>query len=383
MNQTDGPSAPATLSDRVQSLRLPERGGTAGASKLPWVLCMLLLGSTFVFGYQAFRKPREDPAASDKGPPKTDKKEAGSGDIVLQAKGYIIPAHTILVAPQVNGKVEKLFIEEGQRVKKGELLARLEDIEFDSKYRRAVAKVESAKQSLELARRSYPEEKTRARNDLKEAEADLARTQDQLDRAERLDAITISREDLIKLRNERAMLKAKSERRKQDVELADLGKYRVTTAEAELQAAEAELIEAKWRLDNCKVLAPVDGTILTKDAEENNLVNPVAFNVAARVCSMADLADLEVDLSIQERDISSIVVGQKATILPEAFQNNPKFLRLHPNGYEGTVSRLMPTADRAKGAIPVRVKVTVSREEEGVYLKPDMGVIVSFKKVEK
>ena len=38
----------------------------------------------------------------------------------------------------------------------------------------------------------------------------------------------------------------------------------------------------------------------------------------------------------------------------------------------------MPTADRAKGAIPVRVKVTVPADEEGVYLKPEMGAIVSF-----
>src|SRR5207302_7101260 len=163
----------ASLSDRVQSLRLPERGGTASATKLPWILCMLLLGSTFVFGYQAFRKPPDDSAGTAKGPPKTDKKEAGSGDIVLQAKGYIIPAHTILVAPQVNGKVEKLWIEEGQRVKKGQLLAELEDIEFSAKYKHAVAKLESAKQSLELARLSLPEEKKRARNDLKESEADL------------------------------------------------------------------------------------------------------------------------------------------------------------------------------------------------------------------
>src|SRR5207302_8322821 len=182
-------------------------------------------------------------------------------------------------------------------------------------------------------------------NDLKESEADLARTQDQLDRAERLDAVTLSREDVIKLRNEKVMLKARAERRKQDIELADLGRYRISTAEAELQAAEADLVEAKWRLDNCKVTAPVDGTILTKDAEENNLVNPVAFNLAARLCSMADLSDLEVDLSIQERDIANIAVGQKCAVMPEAFQQNKAFLAKHAQGYDGEVSRLMPIAD--------------------------------------
>ena len=51
--------------------------------------------------------------------------------------------------------------------------------------------------------------------------------------------------------------------------------------------------------------------------------------------------------------------------------------------YAGVVSHLMPIADRSKGAIPVRVKLTVPREEEGVYLKPEMGAIVSFYGAEK
>jgi hypothetical protein len=87
---------------------------------------------------------------------------------------------------------------------------------------------------------------------------------------------------------------------------------------------------------------------------------------------MADLSDLEVDLSIQERDIAGVFKGQKCRVVAEAFRDRKP--------YPGFVSRLMPTADRAKGAIPVRVKLRVPREEEGVYLKPDMSVIVSFLK---
>ena len=66
-----------------------------------------------------------------------------------------------------------------------------------------------------------------------------------------------------------------------------------------------------------------------------------------------------------------------------AFLKDETFLNKHKGGYKGKVSRLMPIADRAKGAIPVRVKLNpgeIPPEEEGTYLKPDMGVIVSFKK---
>jgi multidrug resistance efflux pump len=84
---------------------------------------------------------------------------------------------------------------------------------------------------------------------------------------------------------------------------------------------------------------------------------------------MADLSDLEVDLSIQERDIARVFVGQACQVRAEAYPDRT---------YRGVVSRLMPIADRAKGAIPVRVKLTVPAEEEGVYLKPEMGAVVTF-----
>jgi len=386
MTQPESPpnnvAPPNTLGDRVRSLRLPDRGGSGSSGKLPWVLCLLLLGSTLAFGYQALRKPH-DATAEAKGPPKVQDKVADSGDVVLQAKGYIIPAHQIQVNPQVGGRVEGLHIEEGMRVQQGQILAQLEVTEYEAKWKRAVAKLESARQSHELARKSYPEEVERAKHDLEEARADHARIKDQLDRGERLDALSQSREDLNRMRNETAMMLAKVKRKERDLELALVGKLRVSTAEAEMEAARAEVEEARWRLDNCTVLAPVSGTILTKDAEENNLVNAAAFNVTAKICQIADLSDLEVDLNIQERDIASVVVGQECLVMPEAFEKNKRFLALHPKGYPATVSRLMPIADRAKGAIPVRVKVPVPRDEEGVYLKPDMGVIVSFKKVER
>ena len=140
-------------------------------------------------------------------------------------------------------------------------------------------------------------------------------------------------------------------------------------AKAEVKQAQADLSKAAWRLDNCTIRSPISGTILKKNAEEGNIVNPIAFNGSFSVCEMADLADLEVDLTIQERDISKVFQGQRCKVRANAYQDRV---------YEGYVSRLMPIADRAKGAVPVRVKVSVPTEEEGVYLKPDMSCVVSF-----
>ena len=146
---------------------------------------------------------------------------------------------------------------------------------------------------------------------------------------------------------------------------------RVAAAEAEVRQAEADLRKALWRLENCKIRAPISGTILKKNAEEGNLVNPIAMNGSFSLCDLADLSDLEVELTIEERDISKVAVGQKCKVRTEAYPERT---------YEGVVSRLMPVADRNKAAIPVRVKVNVPREEEGIYLKPDMTAMVSFLK---
>ena len=145
---------------------------------------------------------------------------------------------------------------------------------------------------------------------------------------------------------------------------------RIESARAEVKQAEADVAKSKWRLDNCRILAPISGTILKKNAEEGNIVNPIAFNGSFSVCDMADLSDLEVSLDIQERDIARVFRDQVCKIRAvDAFPDR---------NYEGVVSRLMPIADRAKGAIQVRVRLKVPSDEEGVYLKPEMGVTVSF-----
>jgi hypothetical protein len=118
--------------------------------------------------------------------------------------------------------------------------------------------------------------------------------------------------------------------------------------------------------------------ILTKKAEENNMVNPAAFNGSFSICEMADLRDVEVELDIQERDISKVFLHQECLVLPDAWQSSKRFLAIHPRGYKAYVSRIMPTANRSKGAVPVRVRIVVPKEEQGVFIKPDMGAMVTF-----
>jgi len=150
---------------------------------------------------------------------------------------------------------------------------------------------------------------------------------------------------------------------------------KIEAANRRVKQAEEEVVKTRWRLDNCTIRAPIAGTILTKFAEEGNIVNQLSLNLKGSICDMADLSDLEIDLSIQERDVSRVFKGQRCRIRPEAYPDHT---------YDGYVSRLMPIADRGKGAVPVRVKLIVPKDEEqGAYLKPEMGAVVSFLKKEE
>ena len=162
------------------------------------------------------------------------------------------------------------------------------------------------------------------------------------------------------------------ERLRLAVTLMDMGprEERIAAARAEVEQSQARLTQTRWRLENCTMRAPIDGTILTKKAELGNLVNPLAFGAtSSSICDMADLSDLEVELDITERDVSKVRKGMACRVRAEAYPDRV---------YTGVVDRLMPIANRAKGAVPVRVKVAVPKDEEGVYLKPEMGAVVSF-----
>lgn len=299
------------------------------------------------------------------------------GSTALESQGYVIPAHQILVSPQVSGRILELQIEEGRRVDKGTILAKLEDIEYRADVNRATSAVQAAFERWEELRNgSRPEEKAQTKAELGEAQVQLSQLRSQWEReAELRKSNAINQQQFEETESKYKVMEMRVIRLTQSNKLMELGPRveQVNNASALHEQAKAELAKAEWRLSNCVIRAPISGTILKKNAEEGNIVNPIAFNGSFSLCDMADLSDLEVDLNVQERDISLIFKGQKCKVRALAYPDRI---------YEGYVSRLMPIADRAKGAVPVRVKLSIPAEEEGVYLKPEMGVTVTFLKGE-
>ncbi|HTN75605.1 MAG TPA: efflux RND transporter periplasmic adaptor subunit [Pirellulaceae bacterium] len=374
----------SALRDRVRALQLPREQPTATAN-YNWLVIVALLALAIGGGWYWLKNKGTGESAA---PPSASNDKAADqpttpvlptasapapGTLALESKGYIIPAHRILVSPKVNGMLTSLNIEEGVRVQKGAILGTIESIEYEADVKRAQATLNLAEQrALELENGTRPEEIEQARAELDETKAKLKQLDADFGRAERLVKIGgVTEAEFDEVSASRVAQLRRIDRLALVLKLLEDGPRveRIAQAKAEVEQVRAELTKAQWRLDNCTIRAPISGTILKKNAEEGNIVNPIAFNGSYSLCDMADLSDLEVDLNIQERDVARVFQGQKCKVRAEAYPDRI---------YEGVVSRLMPIADRAKGAVPVRVKLTVPADEEGVYLKPDMGAIVSF-----
>lgn len=375
--------SPAALAEKVRNLRLPPevvaRRSISGL--IAWGLCMVFASTTVLLAYRLQAKDAADSATESStagGVPVPPPVAESDSEIAHQAKGYVVPTHQILVSPKISGMIVELAVQEGKFFRKGEQLAKLEDTEYLADVQRAEATRQMAQKYLEELRNgSRPEEIARAEAEHREAASQREYLEAVWKRSQKLrETNVISKEQFDEAFSQYTAMLKREEALEKALELVRIGprQERIAIAEADLARAEAELVKARWRLDNCKILAPIDGIILKKNAEEGNIVNPIAFNGSFSLCEMADLRDLEIDLSIQERDIERISPGQKCRVVPEAYRKRT---------YEGYVSRLMPIADRAKGAVTVRVKVTIPPDEgygDRLFLKPEMGVIVTFLK---
>jgi len=297
----------------------------------------------------------------------------GKNTLVLEARGYVIAKHQVLVSPQVSGRILKLNIEEGRLVEKGDILAQVDETEYraDLEQMRGTL-MRSQAELAELEAGARPQELASSTADLQEQEEIIKQFESQFVRLkEALKSNSVSLAEFEVAQSSFYSTKRRIEKLRQNLDMMREGprKERIDVARAAVIQAEANFSKSQWRLDNCTIRAPISGTILKKNAEEGNLVNPIAFNGSFSVCDIADLSDLEIDLNIQERDVSKVFAGQTCEVRSEAY---PKRV------YKATVSRLMPIADRAKGAIPVRVAVRVPENEEGIYLKPEMSAVVVF-----
>jgi HlyD family secretion protein len=370
---------------------------------LPWAVAFVLLCTTVLCAMEAFssiddatvKKLAEErglnlakdvsskTAISIPGAPAA---AAQADEIALESKGYVVPISLIQISPIITGIVKELYIEEGKFVRKGDTLAVIQDTDFFVSDRdRAIGAQKQAQARIDEMIQYRDQEVEQAKADLDDAIAQRIQANLKYERTKKLRVTgAVAPEDFEAA--ESGFLSAKARVRNRELAYHLLMKgprdEKIKAATWELAQAQADEARANWRLENREIKAPINGIILSKKAEKGNIVNPSAFSsgLAASLCEMANLHEMEVDLSISERDISKIFTAQECRIRAEAYPNRT---------YLGRVSRIMPMGDRSKGAVPVRVKILSFRsldakgkelpeDRQGEFLRPEMGAVVTF-----
>ena len=253
--------------------------------------------------------------------------------VLLNASGHVVPQRKASISSKASGRLDWLGVTEGTRVKSGEVIARLDS-------RDVAAQAESAGANVQVARSAIDTALAEARD----AEQNLKRTRDLV----RQNFVSQSALDTAVARDDRA-------------------KAAIASARAGLGAAEANARNARVAVDYTLIRAPFDGIILSKSANVGDLVTPFssAADSKGAVVTMADMSTLEVEADVSESSLTRITVGQPCEITLDA---------LPDVRFRGTVSRIVPTVDRAKATVMTKVQF----ESIDPRVLPEMSAKVSF-----
>jgi len=294
----------------------------------PWILGLALLVAAAVLGF-----------SGGLGGPVTVETAAvttaypSQAVTVLNATGYAVAQRKAAVASKATGRLEWLGVMEGSRVKKDEVIARLENRDVGASREQSAANVKVAAANLE-----------KAEAELRDAERNLARSRELAEK---------------KYISESAL----------DTAVARFDKARagVRSSDAGLGVARANLKAADVAFDQTLIRAPFDGVVLTKSANVGDNITPFssAVDTKGAVVTMADMATLEVEADVAESSLNKIKVGQPTEIQLDAVPDTR---------FGGVVNRIVPTVDRAKATVLVKIKF-LDRDER---VLPDMSAKVAF-----
>jgi RND family efflux transporter MFP subunit len=315
--QTRGPSVRELESLRIQ--RAPEPKNRSRA--LLAAIAALVLAGMGYGGWIAYSRTLGRPPEVKTVP--VTIKSAGQPGVLLTGSGYVVTQHKyIVIGTKVLGQIMEEPIEEGQLVKRGDLLARIDDRDYR-------AQLDQAKAARDLAAANVRLQYARAKRFR------------QLDR----EGVT-SRDELDKAENELAV------------------------ARAELKRADATIAYAKFNVEQCTIRSPINGIVLKKYREQGDTINfggaIQAGGGTTDIVQLADTADMRVEVDINQSDIAKIAIGTPATIIPDAYPDH---------AFDATVVKIYPAADRQKGTVKIEAKI---KKADLKIIKPEMSAKVTF-----
>lgn len=252
---------------------------------------------------------------------------------ILNGTGYVVAQRKAAVASKATGRLEWLGVREGSEVRSGDILARLENRDVTAQMEQSAANIKVAEANLQQGEAEQ-----------KDAERALKRSAELLQK----NFVSPAAHDTVVARHARAQ--------------AAIAGFR-----AGIAAARANHRAAQVAVEQTLIRAPFDGVVLTKNANVGDVITPFssALGSQAAVVMMADMTTLEVEADVAEGNIAKVRVGQPTEIQLDA---------LPDSRFRGEVHRLVPTVDRAKATVTVKIRIV----DKDPRVLPEMSAKVTF-----
>jgi RND family efflux transporter MFP subunit len=295
----------------LESLRIVRNDEPRRRRFLPYAVAALIAGALAFAGYEAYLhtlgRPLEVQTAS------ATLIAAEQPRPLLTGSGYVVTRDKyITIGTKILGQIIEEPIEEGRHVNKGDLLARIDDRDYQAQLRQAFADRDLAAANLKLARAKLERQRELFRQHVI--------SQDQLDVSENASLV----------------------------------------AQANLNHAEAEISYARFNVEQCEITSPINGVVLKKYRELGDTINYggdiEAGGGTTDIVQLADTGDMRVEADISENDIAKVVMGMPAIAVLDAYPER---------NFDARVAKIYPEADRQKGTLKVEVKI----------LKPDLAIV--------
>jgi HlyD family secretion protein len=302
------------------------------------IVALVLIGGGYGV-YAALRPSHEiDPS-------KLASSERGDLARVVVATGKIQPLSKIEVKSKASGIVKKLYVDYGDHVKQGEILAELDKVQLEAIVREAEATYQAAQAARDSATASLERNKVDAEGpDVPFLKLNMERAEQMLKEGVMSKSVVEDAEKNYQL----ALNKQMSSQRNLAVSRAEIAK-----AEAQVAQAKAALESAEEDLKNSTIVSPIDGLVLSKDVNVGDAVSSILVlgSQATLLLTLGDISEVYVQGKVDEADIGKVYLNQAARIVVESFKDK-KFV--------GKVTKISPLGKEKDNVTTFEVRVSIS-----------------------
>src|SRR5688572_2741745 len=282
-------------------------------------------------------------------------------EALVSASGRIQPKKQVNISANRMGRVTRLAVEEGQRVKEGQFLLEIDPRQLEGQLQRSVAGVAAAESGLQGARLSVQQ----AEINLEQAQTSLELSRQDLKRQQDLwKGELTTRESLERAQNEVTLRETDVKARQQDIKSRQ---QEIQTREQQIKQEQAGLSTTRYDLTQITITSPIDGIIVRRNIEEGETaVVGTMNNAGSNLLTVADMSVLEAEVEVDETDIPTVTLGQEARVTIDAVPDRTFRGRVTEIGN----SPIQGNSAASTGRQATNFKVVITIEEEVPDVRP-------------